>query len=144
MRIQVGTEVRDLGATLSRIDKLSYLSKSAPVRKGIGAAVRYLQRRGAVRLRGLYKGYQTGRLYKSMTSRVKRRKAGGLAGFRRGKGGGNHAHLVDRGTTERYTRSGAYRGRMPANGFWTTTKQIDSGRASEMVIQGLQEAVSKI
>ena len=78
----------------------------------------------------------------SFTNRVKRNKLGALAGFDRP--GGNHSHLVDRGTKRRYTKSGAYRGIMPGNRFWTDTEKTEEARALQAVYEGTQKAVQRI
>lgn len=144
MHLQVGTEVIGLEGVTSRLGQLPQILHSAPVRKGLRAGARLLVEVGRSRLRSRNRGYQTGQLARSMSAKVKRRKSGALAGFVRGKGGGNHAHLVDRGTKPRYTKRGHYRGVMPANYFWTSTKQSQSKRAAEAVIAGLREAVAKL
>lgn len=144
MHLQVGTEVIGLEGVARRLEQLPQILHSAPVRKGLRASARILVEVGRSRLRSRSKGYQKGRLERSMRVRVKKRKSGALAGFVRGKGGGNHAHLVDRGTKARYTRKGHYRGVMPANYFWTSTKQSESRRAADAVIRGLREATARL
>jgi hypothetical protein len=67
-------------------------------------------------------GTVTGRLKKSFSTRVKRKKDYAVAygGFKRGAGyGGNIAHIVDRGTVMRRTSKGANRGKMRGSMFWT-------------------------
>lgn len=144
MQLSVGTELIGLEHVLRSTDALGNILRTAPVRKGLRQAGRYLVSAGQGNLKRLYKGYQTGRLSRSMGVRAKRRQPGALAGFRRGQGGGNHAHLVDLGTKRRYTKLGKNRGVMPANRFWTQTKQSASSVASRYVLRGLEEAVLSI
>lgn len=144
MNVRVGTEVIGLDRVIAKVDNLDKIVSSAPVRKGLRAGARLIANAGRSKLKTLYKGYQTGQLERSIRSRVKRRKSGALAGFYRGQGGGNHAHLVDRGTKARYTRKGHYRGVMPANYFWTISQLTYSRQAGEMVIRGLKEAMLKL
>lgn len=78
----------------------------------------------------------------SFTTRVKRNRLGALAGFDRP--GGNHAHLVDRGTKKRYTKSGASRGVMPGNNFWEDARNTEEEKAMQAVHKGIQRAVQRI
>lgn len=144
MRLSVGTEVIGLEHVLGGTEALGRVLRTAPVRKGLRLAGRHLVSVGQGNLRRLYKGYQSGRLLRSMGTRLKRRQPGALAGFRRGQGGGNHAHLVDLGTKRRYTKLGKHRGTMPGNRFWTQTKQSASSAAGRHVLRGIEEAVLSI
>ena len=88
-----------------------------------------LVKRERFKYSGSVPGYRTGHLYNSLTGNTTYTKnsISLYAGFKRGKGGGNHAHLIDRGTVLRYTRKGHYRGSVSAghpnfgNMFWTVT-----------------------
>lgn len=142
MQLKVGTEFIGLDSVLARTDRLGRLLASPYVREGLRQGAELLRREGQSKLSTLLKGYQTGRLMRSADTLTKRGYS--LAGFRRGKGGGNHSHLVDRGTTHRYTRKGAYRGTMPSNLFWTSTRQTHARRAGDKVIRGLQIALQQV
>lgn len=144
MRLEIGLKTIDLDGVLRGVENLGQVCKSKPARDGLRRASRHLMLSGRSRLKSLYKGYQKGKLERSMTSRLKRRKNDALAGFRRGNGGGNHAHLVDRGTKRRYTKTGKNRGVMPANRFWTSTKLTEVGQVERLVRQGLEQAIAKI
>ena len=78
----------------------------------------------------------------SFTTRVKRNKLGALSGFDRP--GGNHAHLVDRGTKRRYTKAGTTRGIMPGNSFWDDAKQTEENKAMQAIYQSVQKAIQRI
>ena len=93
-----------------------------------------------------------GRLYKSMQVKVMKAKkdkdAVGYAGFKRStkkeKGGGNAAHLVDRGTVDRYTKKGYYRGKVKGSLFWTSTVQSQGDKALEILMEGIDKALNNI
>lgn len=102
---------------------------------------------------------KTGNLKRSFTIKVTKRKKVGsnyaLGGFKRsaGKnaiGGGNHAHLVDRGTANRWTRRGYYRGSvsrgMPNTGtrFWTDAVQSEGPRALNNLTNVIQSELKKL
>ena len=97
---------------------------------------------------------KTGNLYKSFTDKINKKKKSGVigiyVGFRRGKGKGNHSHLIDRGTTDRYTQKGYYRGKIDAAGvgsrgrmktgktyFWTNTVEDKGTDAMEKVTNAI-------
>jgi len=63
-------------------------------------------------------------------------------GFKRP--GGNVAHLVDLGTEERYTKTGAYRGRIKGSHFWTDTKEQYAPKAMDIMLDAIDSAIKKI
>ena len=68
--------------------------------------------------------------------------AGVLVGFKRP--GGNVAHLVDRGTRDRRTKSGASRGRIKGSKFWTDTKEQYADKAVADMMEAVDRAIRKI
>lgn len=95
---------------------------------------------------------KTGNLYKSFTSQFKKKNTGILIGFKRGAGLGNHAHLIDRGTTDRYTKRGYYRGKISGNDrgktgatyFWTDVVQAKGNEAMDRIMDAVYDAVNQI
>jgi len=63
-------------------------------------------------------------------------------GFKRP--GGNVAHLVDLGTVDRYTKTGAYRGRIKGSHFWTDTKEQYAPKAMDIMMDAVDDAIKKI
>jgi hypothetical protein len=131
------------------------------IKRALRRGVTYLVRQGRSKLkRGMDKTVEhTGNLERAFSARVKRSQPGALAGFiltgttadgRELKG--YHAALVDRGTTSRYTSSGAYRGRgghgknshSSSLSFWTSTRDNDADEALRRVEEGLDTAIAKI
>lgn len=148
MKIQIATETVNLERMLRGIDKLAKLTQHRHTKEGLRRAGRHLRNVGRRELRMSIKGKKgTGNLYRSMSVKLKRRRSnagGALVGFRRGKDGGNHAHLVDLGTKPRYTRRGKYRGRVAGSRFWTMTKERESRKAMDYVVGGIKQAVRSI
>lgn len=126
------------------VDNLEDFEKDKAIKSGLRSAVNVFRVKGRANLRSrlLRHGKQTNHLMNSFTNRVKRNKLGALAGFDRP--GGNHAHLVDEGTKVRRTKSGANRGIMPANRFWSDAKVSEEGKAMSALYQGVQKAVQRI
>ena len=126
------------------IEGLNDFEKDKAVKAGLRKGAQVLVRGGRKRLRSslLDNRKGTGNLMRSIAPRVKRRKLGALAGFRRPMG--NHSHLLDRGTKDRYTKKGAYRGRMKATLFWAQTHDSDMSKAVTEVVTGIEKAVNRI
>ena len=95
---------------------------------------------------------KTGNLFRSFTSQYKKKNTGILIGFKRGPGMGNHAHLIDRGTTERYTKRGYYRGKIASTGggktgatyFWTDVVETKGNEAMDRIMEAVFDAVNQI
>lgn len=97
----------------------------------------------------------TGNLKKSFGVKVNKKKGFALGGFKRSSkynkiGGGNHSYLVDRGTVERYTRKGYYRGSVskgnPNHGtkFWTEAVDSQGPAALNKLMDAVYNAVDDI
>lgn len=95
---------------------------------------------------------KTGNLYRSFTSQLKKKNTGILIGFKRGVGMGNHSHLIDRGTVDRYTKKGYFRGRIAgsdrgktgATYFWTDVVKVRGQEAMDNIMMAVYDAVEKI
>lgn len=82
-------------------------------------------------------------LVDSFTYRMRKGKfTGVLVGFKRP--GGNVAHLVDKGTKDRKTRTGASRGKIKGSHFWTDTKEQYADKAVNDMIAAIDSAIKKI
>lgn len=127
------------------IQELEQFEKNKAIKSGLNAGGNVFKTGGRQRLKQRLKSSKsTNNLSNSFRTRVKRNKAGVLTGFMRGKNGGNHSHLVDRGTKKRQTKSEANRGVMPANYFWTDTENIDRPKAVNKIFAGVEKAVKQI
>lgn len=126
------------------VRNLEDFEKDKAIKSGLRAAVNVFRVKGRSNLRArlLHHGKQTSHLMNSFTTRVKRNKLGALSGFDRP--GGNHAHLVDRGTKRRYTKAGTTRDIMPGNSFWDDAKQTEENKAMQAIYQSVQKAIQRI
>lgn len=122
---------------IKTLDEAGDLDTSPAVQKGLREGANAIKNAGKANLASRNK-VKTGNLKRSMTIKVTRRKKVGsnyaLSGFKRSSGknavhGGNHAYLVDRGTVERYTKKGYYRGSVskgrPKTGSMFFTDAVD-------------------
>lgn len=126
---------------------LSQIDRDRAIRSGLAKGGTVLASGGRRRLRSRMKSGSdgvTGNLLRSFVVRVKRNKPGVLVGFRQGKGGGSHAHLVSKGTLERSTHEGWYRGAAFGNRFWEDTRSEDTGKAKERIREGLEAFVEQV
>lgn len=125
------------------VRNLSNFDKDKAIRKGLGEGAIVFKSGGMQRLKSRLKspGGKTGNLLHSFTTRIKRQKLGSLAGFNYL---GPHSHLVDLGTVRRYRKNGATTGVMPANYFWSDTRNLDSSKALNKVYDGIESAVERI
>lgn len=91
---------------------------------------------------------RTGKLRKSFGTRVNKKKAYAVGGHKRP--GGAAAHLVNYGTAERWTKSGAYRGSVskgrPNTGseYFSDAVQTESTNAMERVLEAVQRELEKM
>lgn len=138
-------------AVLRKLGELSDADKKPVIKKAMSQSGRILITAGKSSFLAKNKK-KTGNLYKSFTSKFKRKNTGILIGFRRGKGLGNHAHLIDRGTVDRYTKKGYFRGRIAGtdNGktgktfFWTDVVNTKGQEAMERIMDAVYDAVEQI
>ena len=137
------------------IQGLDDFEKSKAVKRGLRAGAGVFVTIGKRNLRSRLKGTGRGSLIDSFAIKVKRYKPGVLAGFRRsGKWikyvtAGNHAHLVDLGTDNRWTKKtykgfNQYRGYMPANRFWSDAAVSGEQQAMNKVYEGVKRAVERL
>lgn len=140
------------------VRNLENFEKDKAVKAGLGAAGNVFKAGGASRLKARMKSGNrgvTGNLLRSITVRPKKSKPGVLIGFKQGKGGGSHAHLVDRGTSIRKreklggfikgTKStNTNTGKMLGNAFWADTEAQDYPQAMDKLYVGIEKAVNRI
>ena len=134
----------DREAVVNLVDRLEDFEKDRAIKAGLRSAVSVFKTAGRRNLRQRSKtpGGVKGNLMKSFTNKVKRTKLGALSGFARPAG--SHAHLVDKGTTMRYTKRGQRRGIMPANNFWSDAVVSEEPKAMELLYAGVERAVQRI
>ncbi|MEG1838453.1 MAG: hypothetical protein RR220_04090 [Bacteroidaceae bacterium] len=137
-------ELIDKESILYLVNSLQDFEKDKAIKSGLKSAANVFRKKGKSNLKGrlLHHGKQTSHLLNSFTTRTKRSRLGALAGFDRP--GGNHSHLIDLGTRMRFTKSGAKRGIMPANKFWTDAKISEEKKAMDAIYKGVEKAVLRI
>lgn len=142
---------RDYAALQKKFTQAAKIDKHHTIKSALDEGISYIKNAGKSNLAARNK-VVSGNLKRSLSKRVK--KSAAYAGFKRAtagkKGGGNHAHLIDRGTDKRYTRKGAYRGSISkgnpnvGSSFWTDAVMIEGPRAENTLMNGVYETISKI
>lgn len=143
-------------AIMRKLDELADVEKKPVLRKAYKQGGQILIQAGKSSFLSKNKKV-TGNLYRSFTSKYKKKNSGILIGFRRGKGLGNHAHLINYPTQERYTKKGYYRGRIYEAGpgrngymktgatyFWSDVVQIKGQEAMDRIMDAVYDAVDEI
>ena len=145
------------------IGKLKEAPSPEKLREPFFRAAEVYQRDVRITLPPLYKqpnrnGHiPRGNLIRGLRRRMPRRSRGGRVsvsvGFFYLNGGApqgavsdaaNHAHLIDKGTKDRYTRSGKFRGRVQPTLFWTHAKQRSHPKAQRILLDGVTKILSSL
>jgi hypothetical protein len=142
---------KEYGAVMRKLGTLSTVEQRAVIRKAYKESGKILITAGKSSYMARNKK-RTGGLYRSLTAKLKKKNSGVLSGFRRGPGLGNGAHLIDRGTADRYTKKGYYRGRIDGtdNGktgrtyFWTDVVEAKGDEAMNRIMDAVFDAVEEI
>ena len=140
----VVTEIDDK-KLLQQLALLRTVVNSKEIIKAERKAAIMLKNKGYEKLIATLIGGKSEHLAHSFTYKL-RNGSKSLSGIRVGfsRPGGNVAHLVDRGTVERYTKSGAYRGKIKGSHFWTDTRDQYGPQAMEMMMNAIEDAINKI
>lgn len=146
---------RDYQALQRKFTQAAKIDKHHTIKSALDEGISYIKNAGASNLASRNK-VVSGNLKRSLSKRVK--KSAAYAGFKRStknnkKDGGNHAHLIDRGTAMRsYTKNGkVHRTGSISKGnpnvgssFWTDAVMIEGPRAENTLMNGVYETISKI
>ena len=141
--MEITVKVSDINRILKVVENLNDIDKDNVIKSGLRTATNMFLSAGRRNLRARMKNSKgvTGNLLKSFKNKVKRRQLGALGGFGQL---GNHAHLVDAGTQGRYTKSGKYAGKMPANHFWNAAISSTQNQAMNKVYEGIDRGITRI
>jgi hypothetical protein len=149
----------DYARIMTALNKMSQIEQNVVLKQGFKKGSTLLLTSGKASFLSKNKK-RTGNLYRAFTDKLRRKKkgvSGIFVGFKRGKGKGNHSHLIDRGTKERFTTSGAYRGKIDSPGlgkrgyvktgktlFWTDTVEQKGNAAMNNVTNAIYRALNAI
>lgn len=110
----VSLEIRvDADEVTRALDKLDKRQSVKAIKAAVKAGGKYLK----PKVKAAAPVGPTGNLRKKVGSRVKKSRKDANSYYSVTTSFARHRHLVIQGTKDRFTRSGAFRGRMPANDF---------------------------
>lgn len=141
--MELSVKISDIDKILRIVENLADVDKDKVIKEGLRNATNLFINAGRRNLKARLKNQKgvTGNLLKSFKNKVKKNKLGALGGFNKL---GNHAHLVDSGTKDRYTKSGKYTGKMPANYFWSAAISSEQNSAMNKVFEGINRGITRI
>lgn len=149
----------------AKLIALSDFKREAIIDRALRDGVRVIARQGRANLKArnpIGSKYPPPRqLLKAVTTYSKKKKAKAYGGFIRGTNKttnhkGSFAHLVDRGTVERWTEKGLYRGTMykgkktkhyTPHGqpkFWTDAFEQKKGQAQQTIMKAIDDCIRLI
>lgn len=156
MAVNERVTIQGLSSVRLELNRLGSVPESRAVREVFFEAGAVYQRTTRSILPLVYKRPDKvrGRLERGLLRRMPKRVRNGrrslVIGFRYVNGrsseaekaqAANHAHLLDKGTAERWTKKGLYRGKVTATYFWTSAKRASRDRAVTIIEQGLLRAL---
>ena len=137
----------DYAAVQNALSQLSAIEQNAVVKKGLQEGLSIFVKQGKQNLRATLSSkpvnvrMRKGNLMKSFRTNLNKRQSKGYAGFNHL---GRHAHLVDSGTKNRWTKSGAYRGSVDGSKFWKTAFEQKKNEAAKELVDSIIESINKI
>lgn len=127
---------------MKTMSDLSKLEREAVINKGLKEGLTIIKNQGKQNIASSGLKIRTGNLAGSFTVSTKKKDLRGYTGFKRPKG--NVAHILDRGTKMRYTKSGASRGMIKGNYFWTKAVEEKSAKAQEELMDSVKKSIQLI
>lgn len=136
--------LRTVLATFGQIDG------SQAIMRSLSLGITKIIRKGKTNLMAS-NGEKTGNLKRSFRKKGVKKWLSAYGGFHRGKGGGNHAHLIDRGTDDRWQKkTGRYTGSISAKNpnsgskFWTKAVESTGPDAMKHTMDVIYRELEKI
>ena len=133
---------RDYTKIMNALSDLSKIEREAAIVKGIQEGLAVIVKQGKANLAASGTKVRTGNLSGSFKKLTKKSQLKGYAGFSRPKG--SAAHLIDRGTKVRHTKSGANRGSVTGNLFWTRAVNETKDKAQQELMESIRKTIEYI
>lgn len=144
-KLSIYFDPKSLATVYAQLNQLSEIQRDAVVQKGLSDGAGIIRRETNKNMRHLVQK-RKGNLYGSLTKKKVGKASKGdvryQIGFRRPKGAA--AHLIDKGTTERFTKKGAYRGRVTPRLFHTMSVERKGDEALKRVAESIQISIDRI
>lgn len=124
-----------------KLNQLGNIVKEGIVQRGLreGANVILKETKSSIERHGFVK---TGKLLGSAAIKTRKKDGKVYVGFKRP--GGAAAHLLDKGTAIRHTRTGANRGRIVASNFHTDAVKRKKDEAMQVLYKSIEASLERI
>ena len=124
-----------------KLNQLGNIVKEGIVQRGLreGANVILKETKSSIERHGFVK---TGKLLGSAAIKTRKKDGKVYVGFRRPQGAA--AHLLDKGTAIRHTRTGANRGRIVASNFHTDAVKRKKDEAMQVLYKSIEASLERI
>ena len=146
--LTVTMDTRSMLRLEAQLARLTEFEKQETVARGVREATAIIKKQGQENLSQTYvkiKEDGSGFNKHTFVNRADKKKLKGYSGFIRRKGyHGQLAHLIDRGTADRYTKKRAYRGRMRYTGFWTKAVESKGNEALMTMAESIQKTIKRL
>lgn len=133
---------KDYTKIMNALAGLSKIEREAAIAKGISEGLAVIVKQGKANLAASGTKVRSGNLSGSFKKLTRKKDLKGYAGFSRPKGAA--AHLIDRGTKVRHTKSGANRGMVTGNYFWTRAVNETKDKAQEELMDSIKKTIENI
>ena len=124
-----------------KLTQLTEFEKSAVVAKGLSEGARIIANETRKNIDQRLK-QKTGNLRGSVSTVTKKKDKKAWIGFKRPKGA--HAHILEKSSGPRYTKSGAYRGRVKAYRFQEDAVERKGQQALDTVAESIIKSIETI
>ena len=124
-----------------KLNQLGSVVREGIVQRGLreGANIILKETKSSIESHGFVK---TGKLLSSATIKTRKKDGKVYIGFKRPAGAA--AHLLDKGTAVRQTRTGANRGRIVASNFHTDAVRRKKDEAMQVLYRSIEASLNKI
>ena len=124
-----------------KLNQLGAVVKEGIVQRGLREGATIILKEAKRRIQA-YHLVKTGKLLSSATIKTRKKDGKAYAGYSRPKGAA--AHLLDKGTAIRHTRTGANRGRIVASNFHTGAVKDKKQEALDTLYKSIKESLDRI
>ena len=140
----ISADPKDVERLLYKLQALENVESREPVKQAFQKGGDELKAKATASI--ISHGFiKTGKFAQSPSRQFRKKKnnPGVLVGFRRGGFHGQVAHLMA-GTKERFTKSGAYRGKIKESSYWSDISQTDAPRVLQDIMKAIENEIDRI
>lgn len=139
--LTVTMDPEDVRKLNEKLNQLGAVVKEGIVQRGLREAANIVlkETKSSIERHGFVR---TGKLLSSAAIKTRKKDGKVYIGFKRPAGAA--AHLLDKGTVVRHTRTGANRGRIVASNFHTDAVRRKKDEAMQVMYRSIEESLNRI